>query len=187
VFSVDEARRVLMAGKSHGLAPRLHGNQLGNTGGVELAAEIGAVSVDHVEHVDERQAQMLSEAGVMTVLLPAASLSMRSQQAPARMLWDSGVLVAIATDCNPGTSNVESMQFVVTLAVLEMGLSVDEAIWSATRGGALALQEPDKGWIRAGAVADLHILDSDTPVDLAYLPDRPHTWKVVKDGSVVVG
>lgn len=187
VFSVDEARRVLAAGRRHGLRPRLHANQLGDTGGVELAVEMGAVSADHLEHVSERQAQNLADAGVVAVLLPAASLSMRTKQAPARRLLDAGVTVALATDCNPGTSNVESMQFIVALGTLEMGLTVEESIWSATRGGALAIEEPDKGWLRVGAVADLHILDTDSAVDLAYRPDQSFTWKVIKDGRVVVG
>jgi imidazolonepropionase len=187
VFSVDESRRVLAAGRRQGLRLRLHANQLGDTGGLELAVEMGAVSADHLEHVSERQAAFLADAGVIAVLLPAASLSMRSQQAPARMLWDAGVTVALATDSNPGTSNVESMQFIVALGALELGLTVEESIWAATRGGALAIEEPDKGWLRAGAVADLHILDTDTHLDLAYRPDRSHTWKVIKDGRVVVG
>ena len=187
VFSVDEARRVLTAGRRHGLRPRLHANQLGDTGGLELAVEMGAISADHLEHVSERQALLLADSGVIAVLLPAASLSMRSGQAPARMLFDSGATVALATDCNPGTSNVESMQFVVALGALEMGLTAEESIWAASRGGALAVEEPDKGWLRVGAIADIHILDSDHHIDLAYQPDRSHTWKVIKDGRVVVG
>ena len=187
VFSVDEARRVLVAGRRHGLRPRLHANQLGDTGGLELAVEMGAVSADHLEHVTVRQAGLIADAGVIAVLLPAASLSMQTAQAPARLLRDAGATIALATDCNPGTSNVESMQFVTALGALEMGLTVEESIWAATRGGALAVEEPDKGWLRVGAVADLHVLDTDNYLDLAYRPDRSHTWKVVKDGQVVVG
>lgn len=187
VFSVDESRRVLAAGRRHGLRPRVHANQLGDTGGLELAVEMGATSADHLEHVTVAQAGLLADARVVAVLLPAASLSMRSAQAPARLLRDAGVTVALATDCNPGTSNVESMQLVVALGALEMGLTVEESIWAATRGGALAVEEPDKGWLRVGAVADLHVLDTDNYLDLAYRPDRSHTWKVVKDGRVVVG
>ena len=187
VFSVDEARRVLAAGRRHGLRPRLHANQLGDTGGIELAVEVGAVTADHLEHVSSRQADLLADGGVIAVLLPAASLSTRSPQAPATLLRDAGVTVALATDCNPGTSFVESMQFVVALGAVEMGLTVEESIWSATRGGALAVEEPDKGWLRVGAIADIHVLDTDTHADLAYRPDRTFTWKVVKDGRVVVG
>ena len=79
------------------------------------------------------------------------------------------------------------MQLVVALGALEMGLTVEESIWAATRGGALAVEEPDKGWLRVGAIADLHVLDTDNYIDLAYRPDRSHTWKVIKDGRVVVG
>ncbi len=186
-FTVDEARRVLAAGRRRGLRPRLHANQLGDTGGVELAVEVGAVSADHVEHVSAAQAAALAEAGTVAVLLPAASLSLRGRRAPARMLWDEGVTVALATDCNPGTAYVERMPFAVALAAFELGLTAEEALWAATRGGALALEASDKGWIRPGAPADLVVLDTDTYLDLVYRPDLDHTWKVVKDGAVVIG
>lgn len=187
VFSVDEARRVLTAGRRHGLRTRIHANQLGDSGGVELAAELKAVTADHLEYVTARQAEFLADANVIAVLLPGASLSTRSTQAPLQTLRDAGVVVALATDSNPGTSQVESMQFIVALGTLELGMTVEEAIWAATRGGALAVEEPDKGRLRVGAIADLHVLDTDQYVDLAYRPDRSCTWKVVKDGRVVVG
>ncbi|HSL24716.1 MAG TPA: imidazolonepropionase [Acidimicrobiia bacterium] len=186
-FSVYEARRVLEAGLRFGLKSRLHANQLGDTGGVDLAAALGVVSADHLEHVNQRQARALAEAGVVAVLCPTASWAMRAPQAPGPMLWDAGVQVALATDCNPGTSYVASMQLVIAVACLDMGLRLEEAVWSATRGGAIALEEPDKGVISPGAVADLVVLDVDSYRQLAYRPDLNLVRTVIKQGDPVVG
>jgi imidazolonepropionase len=186
-FTVAEARRILEAGKRYGLKPRIHAEQLAATGAALLAAEVGAVSADHLDHIDAEGAAALAAAGTVATLLPVASFSMRTPQAPARLLWDAGVTVALATDCNPGTSFVESMQFVVAVAALETGLSPAEAVWAATRGGALALEEPDKGWVGTGAVADLVILDAPSHVHIPYRPGSNLVWKVVKDGVIVVG
>ena len=186
-FSVDESRRVLRAGREKGLRPRIHAEQLARTGGAWLAAEVGAASADHLDHATAEDAAALRQAAVVAVLLPAASFSLRAPQAPARMLWDAGVTVALATDCNPGTSYVESMPFVVALACLEMGLTPEEALWAATRGGALAVDEPDKGWVIEGAVADLAVLDAPSYRHLPYRPGSDLVWAVVKDGGVVVG
>ena len=186
-FTVDEARRVLEAGRRYGLRPRLHANQLGDTGGVELAASMGAVSADHLEYVNSDQAGALAAAGVVAVLCPTVSWSMQAPQAPGTLLWDRGVVVALATDCNPGTSYVESMQLVIAVACLEMGLRLEEAVWSATRGGALALEETDKGRIVPGAVADLLILEADSYRQLVYRPDVNLVRTVIKQGDSVVG
>lgn len=186
-FTVEEARRVLLAGREGGLRPRLHAEQLAHTGAARLAAELGAASADHLDHATPEDAVALREAGVVAVLLPAASFSLRAPPAPARMLWDAGVTVALATDCNPGTSYVESMPFVIALACLEMGLTPEEALWAATRGGALALEEPDKGRVVEGAVADLAVLDAPSYRHLPYRPGSDLVWAVVKDGTVVVG
>jgi len=185
-FSVEEARRVLRAGAERGLRPRLHAEQLAHTGGARLAVEVGAASADHLDHATPEDAAALRQAGVVAVLLPAASFSMRAPQAPARMLWDAGATVALATDCNPGTSYVESMPFVIALACLEMGLTPEEALWAATRGGALSLDEADKGCLIAGAVADLAVLDAPSYRHLPYRPGSSLVWAVVKDGTVVV-
>ena len=186
-FGVEEARLVLRAGMERGLRPRLHAEQLARTGAARLAAEMGAASADHLDHATPEDAAALRQAAVVAVLLPAASFSLRSPQAPARMLWDAGVTVALATDCNPGTSYVESMPFVIALACLEMGLTPEEALWAATRGGALALDEADKGWVVEGAVADLAVLDAPSYRHLPYRPGSSLVWAVVKDGAVVVG
>jgi imidazolonepropionase len=186
-FTVPEARQVLAAGSRHGLRPRLHANQLGNTGGVELAIELEAVSADHLEHISEQQAQALANSAVVAVLCPTASWSIRAPQAPGKMLWDLGATVALATDCNPGTSFVVSMQLVIAVACLDMGLTLDQALWSATRGGALALEEPNKGRLRPGDFGDVVVLESDSYRHLAYRPDRNLVKTVIKQGDVVVG
>lgn len=186
-FEVPEAERVLTAGRRYGLKARLHANQLGNTGGVELAASIGAVSADHLEYVDQEQAALLVDKGVVAVLCPTASWSIQSPQAPGPMLWDVGATVALATDCNPGTSFVTSMQLVIAVACLDMGLTLEEALWSATRGGALALEAPGKGRIAPGADGDVVVLDADTYRHLGYRPDLNLAKLVIKQGDLVVG
>ncbi|NIA25486.1 MAG: imidazolonepropionase [Gammaproteobacteria bacterium] len=184
-FTVDEARRILQAGRRFGLQPRMHVEQLARTGGTALAAELGAVSADHLDRIASDDVEALRRAGTVAVLLPAVALSMRTLQPPGRMLWDAGVPVAIATDCNPGTAYVESMPLVVVLAVLEMGLTPEEALWSATRGGALAIEETGKGWVGEGAIADLIILDAPRAIHLVYRPGTGLIGAVVKDGNFV--
>lgn len=184
-FSVAEARRVLAAATRHGMRLRMHANQLGPTGGVGLAAELKAVSADHLDHITPTEAAALADSGTVAVLLPAVSMSMRTPAPPGPMLLDAGVTVALATDCNPGTAYVESMQLVVSLAVLEGAFTPDQALWSATRGGALSLEEGDKGWIGKGSVADLVVLDAPSHVHLAYRPGGNLAWKVLKEGTVV--
>lgn len=176
VFEVEEARSIFEAAKEYGLGSRVHAEQLGSSGGARLAAEIGARSADHLDHITEDDAAALAATGVSAVLLPGASYTLRSPQAPAPMLWESGCTVAIATDCNPGTSYFESMAPVISLAVVEMGLTVEQAMWAATRGGALSLDLRDRGWIRAGDPADLVVLDAPSP---AHVPYRPATNLVV--------
>jgi imidazolonepropionase len=184
-FSVDSARRVFEAATEYGLVPRLHAEQLTHTGAAALAADLHAASADHLDHVTAEDTVAMAAAGVVAVMLPGAGFSMRAGQAPARMLWDAGVTVALATDCNPGTSYVESMQFVIALACLEMGLTADEAVWSATRGGANSLRRDDLGIIRAGAAADLAIFDVPSHRHIPYRPGSDLVWKVIKGGEVV--
>jgi len=184
-FSVESARRIFEAADGYGLVPRLHAEQLTHTGAAVLAAEVGAASADHLDHATADDAAALAEAGVVAVMLPGAGFSMRAGQAPARMLWDAGVVVALATDCNPGTSYVENMQFVIAVACLEMDLTPDEAVWSATRGGAKSLRRDDLGIIRPGAAADLAILDATSHCHIPYRPGTNLVWKVVKAGEVV--
>lgn len=184
-FTVKQSRRVLEAGRAAGLVPRIHAEQLTHTGAALLAADVEAASADHLDHASEEDAAAMRDAGVAAVLLPAASFSMRSVQAPARMLWDSGVTVALATDCNPGTSYVDSMPLVVAIACLEMDLTPEEAVWAATRGGAMALLRPDHGTLMPGSVGDVAVLDAPSYVHLPYRPGADLIWRVVKAGSLV--
>lgn len=185
-FTVDESRAVLQAARAAGLGLRIHADELAHSGGARLAAELGCASADHLAHVDEADAAALAESGTVAVLLPATTFSLRTHHyAPGEMLWASGVTVALGTDCNPGTSYTESMSFVVAVACLEMGLTPEQAVWAATRGGALALESEDRGWVGVGALGDLIVLDAD---DYQHIPYRPATnlvRSVVKRGVVV--
>ena len=185
VFSVNEAREVLLAGLEHGMRPRVHAEQLSRLGGARLAAELGALSADHLDHVTEDDAEALAEAGVVAGLVPGASYSLGDPQAPGKMLRRIGVELALATDCNPGTSYFESMGLVISLAVVQMGLTLDQALRAATLGGAHSLGFDDRGEIADGKVADLVILDAPSPAHLAYRPATPLVWKTIKAGQVV--
>jgi imidazolonepropionase len=167
-FSVDEARSILLRAREAGLGLRVHGNQLGDSGGVALAVELQAASVDHCSHVNDRDVEALAASSTVATLLPGAEFSTKSPYPSARRLLDAGVTVALATDCNPGTSYVTNMGIVIALAVREMGMTVDEAIWAATRGGALALQRNDVGNLSPGARAHVVILDAPRSAHLAY-------------------
>jgi imidazolonepropionase len=169
------------------MGARIHAEQLSHSGGAALAAEIGAVSADHLDHVTAEDARALADAGVAAVLVPGASYSLRSPQAPGPMLLEHGVTVALATDCNPGTSYVESMGLVISLAVVQMGLSPTQAVYAATRGGALSLQMPDHGLIEPGAAGDLVVLDAPSAEHIPYRPATNLAWKTIKAGRVVGG
>ena len=126
--------------------------------------------------------ELLREAGTVAVLLPGVSFSLQLPQARGCDLWDAGVTVALGTDCNPGTSNIETMPYVVALACLEMGLTPEQAVWSATRGGALALGLDDRGMLAPGKQGDVVILTHPSCTHLVYRPDAPHVAGVVKRG-----
>lgn len=184
-FTVDETRRILEAAQSRGLKVRIHADQLGRVGAADLAADLSAASADHLDHATDADLAAMRDAGTTAVLLPAVSFSMRLPYPDGRRVWDSGVTVALATDCNPGTAYVESMPFVVALASLNMGLTPDEAVWAATRGGALSLGLGDRGCVVAGAVADLVILDAPTHLHIPYRPDADLVAAVVKGGTTL--
>ncbi len=172
-FGVDAARTVLAAGAAAGLEARVHANQLGPGPGVRLAAEVGAAAADHCTYLDDADVAALADSGVVAGLLPGVEFSTRSPYPDARRLIDAGVTVALATDCNPGSSFTSSMPFCIALAVREMGLTPLEALWSATRGGALSLRRDDIGHLAVGAKADLVVLDAPSHVHLAYRPGVP--------------
>jgi imidazolonepropionase len=183
-FDADAARTILRAGQARGLGARVHANQLGPGDGVQVACEVGAASADHCTHLTDADVGALADAGVVATLVPGADFSTRSPVYPdGRRLWDAGVMVAVATDCNPGTSFTTSMPFVIALAVRECGLTPAEAVWAATAGGAAALQRDDVGRIALGARADLVVLDAPTHVHLAYRPGVPLVREVVHAGA----
>jgi imidazolonepropionase len=184
-FDVDESRAILTAAKSAGLGLRVHGNQLGETGGVALAVEMDAASVDHCTYLSDEDIDRLCASRTVATLLPGADFSTRADYSSARRLRDRGAVVALATDCNPGTSYVTSMGFVLAIAVRDMRMDFDDALWSATRGGANALRREDVGHLGVGARADVVILDAPRAVHLAYRPGSsivrqvlaaPETW-----------
>ncbi|MEE8407915.1 MAG: imidazolonepropionase [Acidimicrobiia bacterium] len=185
VFSVDEARAIFEAAEALGLSARVHAEQLSHLGGAALAAEIGAFSADHLDHVTPGEAALLADAGVTCVLVPGAAYTLGTEQPSGRMLWDAGCTVALATDCNPGTSYIETMGLVISLGVVQMGLTVEEAIWAATRGGALSLGLEDRGQIKEGSPADLVILDAPTPAHIPYRPASDLLSETIKDGHIL--
>ena len=185
-FTVDEARTILQAAAAAGLGLRLHAEQLAHTGGAALGAELGAASVDHLDHATDADIDALADAGTVAVLLPSVSLMLGTPPPPARRLWDGGVPVAVATDCNPGTSYIENMQLVIALATLTAGLTPDESLWAATRGGAKALGLANHGWIGPGSVADLVMLEAESHLEIPYRPGTDLVRLVAKRGEVVV-
>ncbi|MEU3164296.1 imidazolonepropionase [Streptosporangium sp. NPDC006930] len=185
-FDADQSREILLAGVKAGLLPRIHANQLGAGPGVRIAAEVGAASADHCTHLSDDDVSALSSSGVVATLLPGAEFSTRSPYPDARRLLDAGVTVALATDCNPGSSFTSSMPFCVALAVREMRMTPLEAIRAATYGGARALRRGDVGTLRVGSRGDLVILDTPTYVHLAYRPGVPLVRQVWKEGRRLV-
>lgn len=206
-FTEDQSRRVLHACKDAGLGLRVHGNQLGEGPGVRLAVEFSAASVDHVNYLSAADIDALAASwsgwdadagsgsggarGTVATCLPACDLSTRQPLAPGRALLDAGVQIALASNCNPGTSYTSSMAFCVTTAVLQMRLSVHEAVRAATYGGALALRresgndvdgERAVGSIAVGHRADLHLLNAPSATHLAYRPGMPLTHAVWRAG-----
>ncbi|WP_432544356.1 imidazolonepropionase [Kineococcus sp. SYSU DK002] len=177
-FDEDQSRAVLLAARAEGLGLRVHGNQLTRGPGVRLAVELGAASVDHCNHLSDADVDALAGSGTVATVLPACDLSTRQPLAPARRLLDAGATVAIASNCNPGSSYTSSVAFCVATAVLQMGLTVAEAVHAATAGGARALRRTDVGRLTVGARADLHVLDAPSVTHLAYRPGVPLTHSV---------
>jgi imidazolonepropionase len=187
VFTQEESRQVLLAGAAHGMPPRLHADEFVDSGGAELAAEIGALSADHLIAVSPRGIEALAEAGVTAILLPGTSFYlMKHQYAPARRLIEAGVPVALATDCNPGSSHTESMPMILVLAVYELGLTIEESLTAATLNAACSLGlGTEIGSIEAGKRADLVLLEAPSLLHLAYHYGVNPVAAVIKDGRVV--
>jgi imidazolonepropionase len=190
-FTPDQSRRVLQAGADAGLGVRVHANQLGPGAGVRLAVELGAASADHCTFLTDDDVAALAgswsdgRAGTVATLLPGVEFSTRQRYPDARRLLDAGAVVALASDCNPGSSYTSSMPLVVALAVRELGMTVAEAVWAATAGGARALRRDDVGHLAPGARADFAVLDAPSRVHLAYRPGVPLVARVWRAGHEV--
>ncbi|HEY8319663.1 MAG TPA: imidazolonepropionase [Amnibacterium sp.] len=178
-FTVAQAERILAAGRDAGLGLRLHAAQLAPSPAVRLGVELGAASVDHCTHLEPEDVDALAGSGTVATLLPGAEFSTRSPYPDARRLLDAGVTVALASDCNPGSSFTTSMPFCIAVAVRDMGMTPREALRAATSGGAAALQRDDIGVLRVGARADLVLLDAPSYIHLAYRPGVPLVHRVL--------
>jgi imidazolonepropionase len=186
-FDGDQARAILAAGRSAGLQPRVHANQLGHGPGVQVAVEAGAASADHCTYLSDADIAALAASDTVATLLPGVEFSTRQPYPDARRLLEPGVSVAIATDCNPGSCFTSSMPFCIALAVREMRMTTQEAVWSASAGGALALRRDDIGHLGVGARADMVMLNAPTHAYLAYRPGVPQVAAVWRNGSLVAG
>lgn len=169
-FDVDQARHILQAGIAAGLQPRIHANQLENIGAIQLAVELDCASADHCTHLTHADIDALAGSSTVATLLPGAEFSTRSPYPDARRLIAAGATVAIATDCNPGSSYTTSMPFCIAVAVRDMHLTPAEALWAATAGGAKALRRSDIGHLAVGARADFSVLNAPSFIHLAYRP-----------------
>lgn len=178
-FTVDEARRILLAGRDAALGLRVHAGQLAADGGVALAVELGAASVDHCTHLTDADVEALADSTTVATLLPLVEFSTRQPYPDARRLLDAGVAIAIATDCNPGSNFSSSMPLALALAVREMGVTPLEALAAATVGGARALRRSDVGAVHIGSRGGVVVLDAPSHTWLAYRVGVPLVREVV--------
>jgi imidazolonepropionase len=186
-FDVEESRTVLEAARRHGLGLRVHANQLGASGGVALACALGAASADHCTHLTRRDIDLLAASGTVATLLPISDFCTRQPYPDGRALIDAGVTVALASNCNPGSSYSTSIPLALALAVRECGLTIDEALLAATRGGAASLGRPDVGRLVAGGRADAIVIDAPHPRHLVYRLGAPLITAVLHHGEWAVG
>jgi len=184
-FDVDQSREILKAGIAKGLMPRIHANQLAQGGGVQLAVELDCASADHCTHLSTSDIEALAGSNTVATLLPGAEFSTRANYPDAKKLFAAGVTVALATDCNPGSSYTTSMSFCIAVAIRDMGFSPEQAIWSATMGGAKALRRSDVGALTVGMSADLSILSAPSFRHLGYRPGVDQISQVFKAGKTI--
>jgi imidazolonepropionase len=184
-FDGEQARAILTAGIAKGLTARVHANQLRHGPGVQLAVELGAASADHCTHLTDADVDALANSDTVATLLPGAEFSTRARYPDARRLLDAGVTVALAADCNPGSSYTTNIPFCIAIAVREMRMTPDEAVWAATKGGAIALRRTDIGHLGPGARADAVLLEAPSHIHLAYRPGVPLVSAVWRDGARV--
>jgi imidazolonepropionase len=184
-FDADQSRAVLDAGRRAGRGLRVHANQLGVGPGVQLAVEYGAASADHCTHLSDDDVAALAGSDTVATLLPATDFSTRQPYPDARRLLDAGATVALATNCNPGSSYTTSMSFCIALAVRDMGMTAEEAIRAATVGGAVALRRSDLGHLSPGSRADAAILSAPSYTHFVYRPGVPLVAAVLVGGQLV--
>ncbi|MEE9295194.1 MAG: imidazolonepropionase [Phycisphaerae bacterium] len=185
-FTVEESRRILLKAKEFGLTPKMHADQITQIGASRLAAEVGAVSADHLETIDDGGIAAMKDAGVVAVLLPGCSFFLGVDQAPARRIMDAGLPVALATDYNPGSAMVESLPLVMSMACTQMHMTPAEALVATTANAAAAINRQDRiGTIKEGMQADLVILDVDNYNELPYHTGRNCVRTVIKRGRIV--
>ncbi|AKM18670.1 Imidazolonepropionase [Geobacillus sp. 12AMOR1] len=187
VFTPDQARLILEAGKEHGLTPKIHADEIEPYGGAELAAEVGAISADHLLRASDEGIRRMADGGVIGVLLPGTAFFLMTQAADARRLIDAGVPVALATDCNPGSSPTVSLPLVMSLACLHMGMTPAEAMAAATINAAHAIGRAHLvGSLEPGKKADLVMFNVPNYVQIMYHYGVNHVETVIKGGEVVV-
>ena len=187
MFTTDEAWKILSAARCHGMALRIHADQLSLSGGAQLAAELGTVTADHLEHTDAAGIAALKEAGVQPVLLPGSVYALGSSRYPAaREMIDAGLAVVLATDFNPGSSPVPSMTMILSLACTQMKMTPAEAISAATVNAAYSVGRGDEiGSLEKGKRADFVIHDASDYRELPYFFGIEHPWRVYASGKVV--
>jgi imidazolonepropionase len=178
-FDADQCRAVLSAGRAAGLGLRLHANQLAPGPGVQLAVELGCASADHCTYLSDDDVDALAAGGTVATFLPATDFSTRQPYPDARRVIDAGATVALATNCNPGSSYTTSMSFVIALAVRDLHMTATEALTAATLGGAKALRRDDVGWLGSESLADLVVLDAPSYDHLVYRPGVPLIERVI--------
>jgi imidazolonepropionase len=182
-FDADQCREVLTAGRAGGLGLRLHANQLGFGPGVQLAVELGCASADHCTYLSDDDVAALAGSATVATFLPATDFSTRQPYPDARRVIDAGATVALATNCNPGSSYTTSMSFVIALAVRDLHMTATEALTAATLGGARALRRDDVGWLGPGSRADLVVLDAPSYTHLVYRPGVPLVRQTITAGG----
>ncbi|RLQ90363.1 imidazolonepropionase [Planomicrobium sp. Y74] len=188
VYTPEQSERILEAGKKYGLTPKIHADEIVSYGGAELAAKVGAISAEHLLKASDEGIKAMADAGVIACLLPATALYLREEAAQGRKMIDSGVAVAISTDCNPGSSPTVSMPLVMNLACISMRLTPAEALVAATFNAACAIKREDRaGSIEVGKQADIVLWKVKSYQELQYLFGVNHVESVWKNGEKVVG
>jgi len=187
VFTPEQSQRILEAGKAHGLTAKIHADEIEPYKGAELAAEVGAISAEHLLVASDEGIQKMAEAGTIAVLLPGTAFFLRAPFARGRLMIDEGVPVAISTDFNPGSSPTMSLPFIMNLACMHMGMTLEEVLTATTINAAYALNRGHQiGSLETGKQADIIILDVANYKQLQYFYGMNHTNTVIKDGRVVV-